>query len=389
VDLIVEPGPGCGARELAEAVAGDRIKMVSHDRFGTVRLETEGAVIDLATVRAESYPRPGALPNVETGTLERDLARRDFTVNALALPLSAAARRGRPAIVDPGRGLRDLERRVLRVFHERSFHDDPTRAIRAARFAPRLGFSMSRSSRSALRSALRDGAFGAVSGERFRAEFGRLFADPIQGLDPSRALRLLSDWHVLAALEPGLALPGEAVAPLRRLGRAIEHPLVNAPRIRPWVMGLMVWLAPLDTSLRRRALRRLAVRGEDARRIASFPKDRDLWLRKVGRARGRGATDLALRDAEFEHLVALLVWAPPNLRRRIQRYAQEDRLAALPINGDDLVAIGMRGPEVGRALARIRVAFLDRAVRNREEALALAREFARPARKKRARRGES
>jgi tRNA nucleotidyltransferase (CCA-adding enzyme) len=377
VDLIVEPAPDRSAEALARAVAPEGYRVVSHDRFGTVRVEGQGAVVDLATVRAESYEQPGALPTVREGDLEDDLTRRDFTVNGLAIPLNPVARRGRPTIVDHGEGLADLESRVLRVFHRRSFHDDPTRALRAARFVPRLDFTMSRGSRSALRSALRDGAFGAVSGERFRAEIGRLFEDPVQGLDPSRALRLLADWHVLPALEPGLTLPAESVAPLRRLGRAIAEPPWHAERRRPWVVGLMVWMAPLDASLRRRALQRLAVTGETAGKIVAFPKARDLWLRKLGRARGRGSTDAALSDADEEQLLALMAWAPPNLRRRIQRYAFQDRGAALPISGDDLLAIGMRGPAVGRALARIRVAYLDRAVRDREEALALAREIAR------------
>jgi tRNA nucleotidyltransferase (CCA-adding enzyme) len=384
VDLIVEPGRDCGAEELARAVATDEARVITHDRFGTVRLEGAGAVVDLATVRAESYERPGALPTVRDGSLEDDLTRRDFTVNGLAIPLTPLARRGRPTIVDPGEGLQDLENRVLRVFHKRSFHDDPTRALRAARLVPRLAFTTSRGSRSALRSALRDGAFGGVSGERLRAEIGRLFGDPVQGLDPSRALRLLADWHVLAALEPGLALPSQSVAPLRRLGRAIADPPWGVGPRRPWVTGLMVWMAPLDASLRRRALRRLAVRGEVAGKIGAFPKARDVWLRKIGRARGRGTTDAALCDADDEELLALLAWAPPNLRRRIQRYALEDRLAPLPISGDDLLAIGIRGPAVGRALARIRVAFLDRAVRDRDEALALAREIARRGGKKKA-----
>ena len=388
VDLIVEPGRNRGAEELARAVAPDGARVIAHDRFGTVRLEVEDTVVDLATMRAESYERPGALPTVRDGCLEDDLTRRDFTVNGLAIPLTRVARRGRSAIVDPGEGLRDLESRVLRVFHKRSFHDDPTRALRAARLAARLGFTMSRGSRSALRSALRDGAFGAVSGERLQTEIGRLFGDPVQGLDLSRALRLLADWHVLAALEPGLVLPSESVAPLRRLGRAVADPPWNAGRLRPWVIGLMVWMAPLDASLRRRALHRLAVRGEIAGKIGAFPKARDVWLRKLGRARGRGTTDAALRGVDDEELLALLAWAPPNIRRRIQRYALEDRLAPLPISGDDLVAIGVRGPAVGRALARIRVAFLDRAVRNREEALALAREIARRGGKKGAATGE-
>jgi tRNA nucleotidyltransferase (CCA-adding enzyme) len=350
---------------------------VSHDRFGTVQLRAGALAVDLATARAERYEAPGALPTVEAGTLEQDLERRDFSVNALAIPLTRVARRGRAAVIDVGRGVADLREGVLRVFHGRSFHDDPTRAFRASRLAPRLGFTLSRTSRSALRSALRDGAFGAVSGERFHAELAKLFADSSFGLDPSRALRLLSDWHVLAAVEPGLSQPREVTAPLRRLGRSLAEPPWSDPPERPWVAGLMVWLAPLEAPLRRRALRRLAVSGEAARRISGFARSRDAWLRTLERARGRGGIDAALQTADDDELLALLAWAPPTARRRIIRYARDDRPMRLPVNGDDLVAIGLSGPAVGRALARIRIAVLDRAVETREEALALAQELAR------------
>ncbi len=376
VDLIVEPEGAVGALELARAAAAPEVRIVAHDRFGTVRLETLETVVDLATVRSESYPHPGALPAVSSGSLEQDLRRRDFTVNALAAPLSSAARRGRPALLDVATGGADLEAKLLRIFHPRSFHDDPTRALRAARLAPRLGFTLTRGSLRALRSALRDGAFGAVSGERFRAEFEKLFADAVQDLDPAAALRLLASWHVLPALEPGLGLGRESVAPLRRLGRAVARPPWRPLRLRPWLAGLMVWLAPLDASLRRRALRRLAVTGEAAKAVEGFPRARDAWLRQLSRSRGRGAIDAALRGADDELLLALFAWAPPNLRRRIERFAREDRFAEINVSGDDLVAIGLRGPAVGRALARLRAAYLDRRVRTREEALALARELA-------------
>lgn len=385
VDLIVEPrGPSAtaGAEELARAAAPEGARIVCHARFGTVNLALGAAQVDLATVRAEEYAAPGALPTVRGGSLEEDLLRRDFTVNALAVPLNAVARRGRPAVVDPGTGLDDLEAKLLRVFHRRSFHDDPTRAFRAARLAPRLGFTLSRSTRAALRSSLRDGAFGAVSGQRFRAEFERLFGDAALGLCPARALRLLAEWHVLAVLEPGLTLPPEVAAPLRRLGKLLATPPWNPAPRRPWLAGLMVWLAPLETSLRRRVLRRLAVQGEAARRVGAFPSERDRWLRRLARARGRGAADAVLVGSEDEELLALAAWAPPAARRRVIRYGSADRHVKLPVSGDDLVAVGLSGPEVGRALARIRTAFLDRVVRSREEALILAREVARRSRRR-------
>jgi tRNA nucleotidyltransferase (CCA-adding enzyme) len=374
VDLVIEPHGEGGAQDLAGAAAPEGARVTAHDRFGTVRLETlEGATLDLAAARRETYARPGALPVVEASGVEEDLRRRDFTVNALALALSTAARRGRPALLDPGGGAADLDSGVLRIFHARSFHDDPTRALRAARLAVRLGFRLARGSRSALRDALRDGAFGAVSGDRLRREFEKLFAEAALGADPAAVLRRLAEWHVLGALEPGLDVAAGAAAPLRRLGRAIAEPPWPTSRLRPWVAGLAVWLAPADATLRRRTLRRLSVRGEVADRIAEFPRRRLVWLRALARARGRGAVDALLTPLDEESVLALWCCAAPTERRRIARWAREDRGRRPPVTGADLVAEGLSGPIVGAALTRIRAAFLDGALREREEALALAR----------------
>lgn len=382
VDLLVE---GEGAIELAEASAPEGARLTRHDRFGTLLLQLGSAQVDLSTTRRETYEHPGALPRVEPGSLDEDLMRRDFSVNALALPLSRNAREKHDGIIDLDDGLDDLQKRRLRVLHPRSFHDDPTRALRAARLAPRLGFSLTRGSRAALRDALRDGAFGRVSGDRLRREMVKAFGDARFGLDPSRALRLLSNWHVLGALEPGLGLEREAVVPLRRLGRAVASPPWRASRWRPWVSGLSVWLAPLTPALRRRTLRRFSIRGDAAERISQFSKASEGWSKALLRARGRGAIDAALAPLTEEELHALHAVAEPKARRRVERFAGEDRIRRVPISGTDLVEMGLEGPALGRALVRIRTAYLDGALKNREEAIALAREIARrksPAKRK-------
>jgi tRNA nucleotidyltransferase (CCA-adding enzyme) len=377
VDLLLEATAGMDAAVLARAVEGHGVATTLHERFGTVTLRSEAAQLDIATARRERYAHDGALPSVEPGSLEEDLRRRDFSVNALALPLSVAAREAHARVVDPGDGLADLEAGRLRILHARSFHDDPTRALRAARLAPRLGFSLTRGTRSALRDALRDGAFGRVSGDRLRREWTKLFDETPLGGDPARSLRLLEDWHVLGALEPGLRLERVAAAPLRRLGRAVAEPPWPAARWRPWLSGLAIWLVPLTPALRRGALRRFAVRGESARRVTEFPRQRDAWLRTLARARGRGAVDAALLGVDEESLHALHAVAPAPLRRRIARWAAQDRSRRLPVTGADLVELGLSGAAVGRALARIRTAYLDGTLRTRDDGLALARELCR------------
>lgn len=376
VDLLVEPREGHGAAELARACRGPGLSAVEHARFGTVTLRSDAAELDLATARREQYAHDGALPTVSPGTLEEDLLRRDFSVNALALPLSDAARRHHGNLVDVTGGRADLEARRLRVLHPRSFHDDPTRALRAARLAPRLGFALSRDSRSALRTALRDGALGRVSGDRLRRELVKLFDDARRDLEPVRALRLLADWGVLEALAPGLGLPASSRPCLRRLGRQLAEPAWPAGRLRPWVPGLALWLAGVPGPVRRRTLHRLGVRGEVARRIGGLPRELATWREALERDAGRGAVDALLAELDEEALHALHATLPGPLGRVMVRWAREDRRRRTPVGGRDLLALGLSGAALGRALRRIRCAWLDGEVETRQQALALAAELA-------------
>jgi len=376
VDLLVEAEYAADLERLLGQLAGDALQLVKHERFGTLALRGADVTIDVATARRETYAHPGALPRVEPATLEEDLGRRDFRINALAVPLSGAGDPARAEVRAVPGALQDLREKRLTVLHSASFHDDPTRALRAARLAPRLGFQLARSTRSALRDALRDGAFGAVSGDRLRREIEKLFADAALGLDPSAALRQLSTWHVLGVLEPGLELPRAVLTPLRRLGRSIADPPWRLARHRPWVAGLAVWLAELPPTLRKRTLERFSVRGETAARIGGFRKRRDRALERLDRTRGRGMVDAVLGELEEEEVIALHSVASPALRRRVVRWAAEDRGRRPSVSGADLVELGLEGPAIGRALARIRAAYLDGALANREEALALGREIA-------------
>ena len=137
LDIAVEGDAAAVGRRLGGEVR-------THERFATATVHTAGLELDLATSRSESYPEPGALPEIQPATLSEDLARRDFTLNAMAVPLA-----GDPELIDPHGGLEDLERGALRVLHDGSFVDDPTRALRAARYAARYGFDLDAGHRAA------------------------------------------------------------------------------------------------------------------------------------------------------------------------------------------------------------------------------------------------
>lgn len=177
LDLVVEGDP----MPLAKALDPDARL---NERFGTVDLKIDASPVDIATARTETYAHPGALPDVSPGRLDEDLRRRDFTINAMAISLEPDSE-----LVDPHGGLSDLKSGVLRVLHSDSFVDDPTRALRAAKYAARFGFDLEPGTAELLLQT----DFGKVSSERVDHEV-RLLALEDNALD---ALRLARIWGLI------------------------------------------------------------------------------------------------------------------------------------------------------------------------------------------------
>jgi tRNA nucleotidyltransferase (CCA-adding enzyme) len=173
------------ARALRAAHGGE---LAVHEKFRTARWIRHGASVDIAMSRAEEYARPAALPSVRPAPIEVDLGRRDFAVNAIALRLSDAQ------IVDPFDGCGDLDRRLLRGLHEHSFVDDPTRMLRGARYAARLGFAFTDPTLAAIRRGVPH--LRALSGERIKYDIELIFQDR----RPAEALTMLRDLGAFAAL---------------------------------------------------------------------------------------------------------------------------------------------------------------------------------------------
>ena len=224
VDLVVE-GDALGfARRLAVRLDA---ALRAHERFATATLSgRDRRRLDVAATRRERYLRSGALPEVTPGaSIEQDLARRDFSINALALELSR-----RPRLIDPFGGREDLRRGLVRILHERSFLDDPTRILRAVRYAARLGFALARATRERLVEAVAQGALGRISPDRLRREIRLLLEEP----ERRRALALMRRLGVDAAVHPALARRG-ADARLVRIGPGAD-----------WLGALRAWLGESD-----------------------------------------------------------------------------------------------------------------------------------------------
>jgi tRNA nucleotidyltransferase (CCA-adding enzyme) len=289
--------------------------------FLTGRLEQAGVKVDVARARAENYPAPGALPEVRPAPITEDLARRDFTINAMALPLNSS-----DALLDPHGGLEDLRGGLLRVLHERSFVDDPTRALRAARYAARFRFELEPETAQ----LLRDTDLSTVSEDRTDNELRRIAAEE----EPAAALRLLVEWGVMPSLDPGAP---DRVAEVTRL--------TSSSPWSEWVDGELAVMLAIVRPLPQ--IRELAAatpeRPSEAARLAELWDPAQLLV-----ARALGAE-----------------W--------LDRYAGEWRHVGLEITGDDLLAEGIpEGPAVGRGLEAALSGKLDGELAGREEELRIA-----------------
>jgi tRNA nucleotidyltransferase (CCA-adding enzyme) len=340
LDLVVEGDAAAAARLLG----GDSLV---HERFGTA---TAAGAVNLAAARRERYAHPGALPDVELGApIEEDLARRDFTVNAIAVRLADGHLEAVP------RALEDLSERRLRVLHPGSFADDPTRLLRLIRYAARLRFQIEEETRAWAVEAIAGGALETVSAARLGAELRLLLGEPMPaavcGLEAfPLGVRLFDAF----AVDPDLVERAQRLTP--HDGRAD--------------------LVPLAASLLDASGPALAARLD----ALEFPaRERDAVVAAATRARALapvlGGTDEAsalwtLLRRELPETVALAgaLGAPEAARR----WLEELRHAKLAIRGDDLLAAGLEGPAVGRGLDAATAAMLDGEAPDREAQLAAA-----------------
>lgn len=162
------------AIELAKHLANEMgAEVVTHNRFRTATLVFGDVKVDLASSRTEKYPNPGELPVVGLGPMSEDLQRRDFTINALALPLW----QDNPPILDICNGLDDLDSGTINILHKDSFIDDPTRLFRAVRYERRFGFTMNPWTAELFSSAIQANCIDLLSSDRVRHEFERIFSE--------------------------------------------------------------------------------------------------------------------------------------------------------------------------------------------------------------------
>lgn len=235
-DVVVEGQAGPLVRSAAKSLSA---RVVEHPRFMTFTLHfTDGTHLDVATARSETYPTPGVLPVVRPAPLSEDARRRDFTANAIYLQLNPDA----GAILDPTGGQADMAARVLRVLHDRSFIDDPTRLFRAARYAARYGWTVESKTLELIHNAVKEDCPRSVSLVRLRHELFRILEEE----NPAPALRYAWDWGLWKYWDETWVFNEARLVPLR-----------SAPRESPPARRLALFLGP-DPTIADAALKRFS-----------------------------------------------------------------------------------------------------------------------------------
>ena len=342
--------------EVAQQVAGSLGgEVAAHSQFNTFVVAVSGRRIDLAMARHETYARPGALPTVSPGTINEDLARRDFTVNSMAISLNEDSF---GELLDPFNGGSDLREGLVRVLHSDGFRDDATRILRAARYAVRLGFTLDAQTERFLK---RDVNYlDTISPARLRDEFDRV-------IEEDRAVSILELLHSLGALRaihPALTLNTRT---LDALNRAKNVQYKDKPAlflsILAYNMPVSGRISLLDrlhlTSHRRSVVEETGLvrsRVQDDPSIGDFSRS-EIYMRL------RSFSEAAI-------LGCALSEGDGTAAQRVMLYLNELRHIKPLLSGNDLIALGApQGPRIGELLHDLLEARLDERMETRQDEL--------------------
>jgi len=355
LDVVIE-GDAIGlTKELAEKY---RVRMVSHIRFGTAKLRFNSFALDVATARTESYGHPGALPTVRPGTILEDLKRRDFSINAMAVCLTLG-RFGE--LFDPLGGKEDLDRRLVRVLHERSFIDDATRILRGIRYEQRLDFRFEEGTERLLRRDVK--MLHTISGDRLRHELERTLEEG----EPEKAFRRAGELGVLRELHPALKGDGWLVRMFRRARQGGTKPPAE------------LYLCLLCYRLTEREAEQFLEHLNFPARMTKAVLDTVRLRQKTDELSSEGVKPSVvyklLHGYDSTAIRAnLLAAESPLVKRHLQLYLSKLRYVRTLLDGVDLAVLGVpMGPATGEALNALRAAKLDGEVRTRRDEVEFVR----------------
>lgn len=364
LDLVVEGDGIAFARKLGEVL---RARVKVHERFGTaIVLSADGFRLDVATARTEYYEYPTALPTVEQSSIKKDLHRRDFTMNALAVRLNG---KGFGDVLDFYGGQRDLNDKVIRVLHGLSFVEDPTRVFRAIRFESRFGFRLGKDTAALIAGAVKMNLFERLSGHRLLEELKLLLSER----EPKQAIKRLAELHLLKFIHQKLSWSDRLNKLLDALDETIDwyRLLYLNRKMETWLVYMMGFLELLPERAVKDVLKRFPFSEQEAARL----KMARVGCHKVIR---RLATKRSLKPAEAYRLLLglsdetlLLLMAKSKgetVKRQVSAFLTTYQQVKPILTGADLKAMGLKpGPKFKEILDRLLDARLNGEIKTESE----------------------
>jgi tRNA nucleotidyltransferase (CCA-adding enzyme) len=375
LDIVIEGDAIAFGQALSRKLKG---ALIIHRRFGTCTVVTRKKLkIDLATARKEFYKAPAALPTVEFSSLKDDLMRRDFTINAMAISLN---RKSFGQLIDFFGGEYDLHHGRIRVMHELSFIDDPTRIFRAVRFEQRFGFAIDKRTEYLILNAIEEEMFEKVQPQRIRDEAELILKEK----EPLKALNRMNQLHELRFIHPKIHLDREAKELCRTADKVLSWYEKARFRKRPierWLVYLMALLEPLTYDETLKFCDRFVFKRGERLRILSYKKYGRRIARLLSAERKLAPSKIyrILQPLSFE--AALLIMAAAGSKRsrlRITDFLSKHNGIRLKIAGEDIKTLGLKpGPDFRTILKKVLYRKIDGRLRTKREELLYARELAR------------
>jgi tRNA nucleotidyltransferase (CCA-adding enzyme) len=360
LDIVIEGDGIAFARAFGEKL---HAKVRTHQKFGTAQIFADRIKLDVATARTEYYESPASLPKVETSSIKKDLYRRDFTINTLAVKLNL---RDFGLLIDFFGGQRDLREKSIRVLHNLSFVEDPTRAFRAVRFAERFGFKISKHTENLIKSTIEMNLFSMLSGPRLYEELRLSFHET----EPIKTLKKLSDYGLLKVIHPNLAFTEELEATLRSMQETLSwfNLLFLEEKPDKGILYLMALLSGLKDEDMKAA----------AERLSPPPRIRDIILKGLPQVRNilrrfpvNDPVEVHKIFSNLELGIVLFLMAlskDRKIQKVISHYLTELRNIKTILTGDDLKAMGIQpGPVYSKILRKLLEEKLRGIVKTRED----------------------
>ncbi|MFP4225892.1 MAG: CBS domain-containing protein [Desulfobacterales bacterium] len=373
VDIVIEGNGIEFAREFAKR-EGARIN--AYAKFGTaVVIFPDGFKIDVASARMEYYKFPAALPTVEMSSIKLDLFRRDFTINTLAVFLNPE-KFGK--LIDFFGGQRDIKEKAIRILHNLSFVEDPTRVFRAIKFEQRFGFTIGKLTSGLIENAVRMDFFRRLSGRRVFSELCQILKEDA----PLPALSRLNDYNLLTVIDPGIQYNKSMVVRLNAARKAISwfELLYTEEDCMRWAIYFLILLRHQDEPTSSHICQRFEL-GPKYEKI--FVKERlaaEDCIHRLHREPPPEKSELYWMLKEFRIELILYMMAMTDheaIKKMISHYVTDLREVRLSVGGKDLKALGVPpSPAYSDILNAVLEAKLDGKVQTKEEELALLRKYA-------------